>query len=224
MGQVTILEHTPKNPLSLMGEMAGVAYGTDTTDQLKNYKRGKSCVEAGHGRVLEFCDVFMTLDGYSARVIREFMRHVAGGLTVLQASTRYIDYTNFDYIIPPKVEEKWDTARDRYICAMEDLQLAIEDLVKYYDIPKEDAANLLPLGMTTKLSCKHNVRTLMTMAEQRLCSRSYWEFRQLMMDIIKALSEYSEEWDTLCDMIFACKCDKVGFCWEEHSCGKYDKK
>ncbi len=40
-------------------------------------------------------------------------------------------------------------------------------------IPKEDSALLLPLGMTTKIVCKHNFRNLVDMSHQRLCTRAY---------------------------------------------------
>ena len=47
----------------------------------------------------------MVLQGYSARVAREWYTHIGGMPTRLQASTRYIDYEHgFDYIIPPSVE------------------------------------------------------------------------------------------------------------------------
>ena len=100
---IKILDQTVKTPIQFIGQCSGIAYGSDTTDSKKNYQRGINCIKAGHGRVLEFCDVYMEIHGYSARVIREFMRHVADGLTVIQESTRYIDYSNFQYIIPPKI-------------------------------------------------------------------------------------------------------------------------
>lgn len=72
----------------------------------------------------------------------------------------------------------------------------ISKTVKFLEdqnIPKEDTANLLPLGMTTTVSIHMNARTLMSMAEQRLCNRAYWEYRNLMRDILSALGEYSSE-------------------------------
>lgn len=101
---------------------------------------------------------------------------------------------------------------------------AVTSLIDIYNIPKEDAANLLPLGMTTGLSCKHNLRTLEAMAHQRFCSRAYWEFQDLMKDLKEALSNYSEEWKTLCDMLFVAKCERYGYCEEEFSCGRYPMK
>lgn len=224
MGTIKILEQTCKNPIQFIGQCAGIAYGSDVTDPKKNYSRGLNCVKSGHGRALEFCDVYMDIQGYSARVIREFMRHVADGLTVIQESTRYINYSNFDYIIPPKIEENWDTTRDIYVSTMDMISDAVTSLIDIYNIPKEDAANLLPLGMTTGLSCKHNLRTLEAMAHQRFCSRAYWEFQDLMKDLKEALSDYSEEWKTLCDMLFVAKCERYGYCEEEFSCGRYPMK
>ena len=105
MAKVTIISETPKNPITLVGERAGVCWGADITDKEKNYKRGLDCIESGHHRVLEYVNVEMVLDGYSARVIREWYTHIGGAPTRLQASTRYINYKNFEYVIPPTVEK-----------------------------------------------------------------------------------------------------------------------
>ena len=77
MGKITILEETTKNPITLMGKRAGVCWGADITDDAKNYKRGLDCLVSGHGRVMEYVNVEMVLDGYSARVIREWYTHLA---------------------------------------------------------------------------------------------------------------------------------------------------
>ena len=76
MGTVTILEETNKKPLELIGRAAGECYGSDITNEEKNYKRGLKCIRDGHGRVMEFADIYMTIDGYSARVIRELYTHI----------------------------------------------------------------------------------------------------------------------------------------------------
>ena len=96
MRKVTILESTTKNPITLMGERAGVCWGSDISDSEKNFRRGRDCLESGHGRVLEFVNVEMVIDGYSARVIREWYTHIGGAPTRLQASTRYVDYEDFE--------------------------------------------------------------------------------------------------------------------------------
>lgn len=223
MGTVKILEQTNKQPLSFMGQCAGIAYSSDTADQEKNYKRGLSCVLDGHYRMLEFCDIYFELDGYSIRVIREFMRHVGDGLTVIQRSTRYCDEGKSKYYTPPAIQKNEELSY-LYNNTISYSLAVYEHLIDKCGVKKEDAANLLPLGLNTTLAVKHNARTMMNMAEQRLCNRTYIEFRQLMRDFIEALSNYSEEWHILCSKIMKCKCDKVSWCEEHMSCGKYPKK
>ncbi len=105
MGKITIQDYTTKYPISMIGYEAGVCWGADVSNKDKNYKRGISCLESEHGRTFEFPDVYMTLDGYSAKVIREWYTHIGCLPTRLQASTRYINYQDgFAYIIPKSIE------------------------------------------------------------------------------------------------------------------------
>ena len=74
MGTVTIIKETTKNPITLMGERAGICWGSDLSDAEKNYKRGLDCIISGHGRVMEYVNVELILDGYSARVVYPYRR------------------------------------------------------------------------------------------------------------------------------------------------------
>jgi len=219
MGTVTILEMTTRQPITLIGQMAGVCWGADTSDPAKNYRRGWDCIESGHGRTMEFPDVYMILDGYSARVIREWYTHIGGMPTRLQASTRYIDYTDFDYVVPPSINGS-GALESIYAEAMGDIMQAVQDLEKF-GIPREDAALLLPLGMTTRIVDKRNLRNLIDMSRQRMCNRAYWEFRELFRDICIALTNYSEEWGRIVNTQFHAKCAETRTCPEKHGCGKY---
>ena len=222
MGTVTILPYTTKKPISLIGEMAGVCWGTDTSDPAKNYKRGWDCIESGHGRTMEFPDVYMMLDGYSARVIREWYTHIGGMPTRLQASTRYIDYSKFEYVLPESVAANEDN-RECYQDCMAMIAQDVEWLIKQ-GIPREDAALLLPLGMTTRIVDKRNLRNLIDMSRQRMCNRAYWEFRDLFRDICIALTNYSEEWGRIVNTQFHAKCTENQICPEKHGCGKYPRR
>ena len=111
MGKVTILEETTRNPLCLIGLAAGTCWGADTTDGAKNYKRGLDCIKSGHGRVMEYANVEIILEDFSARVIREWYTHIGCLPTRLQESTRYIDYANFGAIIPKSISENEEAAK-----------------------------------------------------------------------------------------------------------------
>ncbi len=223
MGTITILEETTKKPLTLMGRRAGVCWGADITDNEKNYKRGLDCLISGHGRVMEYVNVEMIIDGYSARVIREWYTHLGGSPTRLQASTRYIDYSYFNYITPPKIAANQE-ALQRYEEMMKNICETCAYLEQECGIPREDAALLLPLGMTTKIVDKRNLRNLVDMSHQRMCSRAYWEYRSMFSDICKALTGISDEWEYVVKNYFFPKCEAAGFCTEKKSCGRKEKR
>lgn len=223
MGQVIILSETPKNPLSLIGKRAGVCWNADVSDDDKNIKRGIGCIEAGHGRTMEFVDVHMIIDGFSARVMREYYRHVGGLTPYLQASTRYIDYKDFDVIRPASIERNKE-ALVEFNMAVKNLRKSLETL-KILGVPNEDVANLLPLGMTTKCIEKRNLRNLVDMSHVRKCSRAYHEYRlELFPAIENALKDYSEQWAWIVDNLFKTKCEVYGYCDEKNSCGRMPRK
>lgn len=223
MGQIIILEETTKHPITLMGSRAGICWGSDVSDREKNYKRGLECLVSGHGRVMEYVNVEMVLDGYSARVIREWYTHISGAPTRLQASTRYVDYQQFAYVIPPAIAHN-EEARSRYEQTMQTISKTCRYLEENCGIKREDAALLLPLGMTTKIVDRRNLRSLVDMSRQRMCSRAYHEYRTMFEDICGKLAEWSEEWAYLVGHFFMPKCEALGYCPEKRSCGRMPQK
>lgn len=221
MGKIIISERTVKDPITLIGEMAGVCYDAPIDDPIKNYKRGIHNLKSGHGRTWEFPDVYLILDGYSARVIREWYTHIGGAPTRLQASTRYINYAagGFKYITPHSIEQN-KLAKDTWDELMHTINVTLAFLEQECGIPHEDTANGLPLGMETEVVCKINLRTLIDMSHQRMCTCAYWEYRELFNDLCKALSNYSQEWKRLVREYFEPKCKYLGYCNEgRRSCG-----
>ena len=225
MGTITILPETTKNPITLMGARAGVCWGADVSNNEKNYKRGLDCIKSGHGRVMEYVNVEMIIDGYSAKVLREYYTHIGGSPTRLQASTRYINYSKgdgFAYITPDSIVK--NEAKIAWDAWMHTINDAIKTLIAEYNIPVEDATMLLPLAYSSKMIDRRNLRNFVDMSRQRMCSRAYWEYRELFKNICNALREYSDEWKWIVDNLFHAKCDEVGYCTESKSCGRKPKR
>lgn len=222
MGRVLVRDYTTKTPLQMIGESAGFCWGSDISDANKNMKRAIECIASGHGRTMEFPDIHLILDGYSARVIREFYTHIGCLPTRLQSSTRYVDAKSFKYVTPPSVFKN-EKAKQVYDETMEHIREGYAKLEEL-GIKREDAAMVLPLGMETVIVDKRNFRNLVDMAKNRMCTRAYWEYRQLMNDICEALSSYSGEWNTLIKLCMKPKCDVLGYCTESKSCGRKPKK
>ena len=222
MGRVLVREYTTKTPLQMIGESAGFCWGSDISDANKNMKRAIDCIASGHGRTMEFPDIHLILDGYSARVIREFYTHIGCLPTRLQSSTRYVDAKSFKYVTPPSVFKN-EKAKQVYDETMEHIREGYAKLEEL-GIKREDAAMVLPLGMETVIVDKRNFRNLVDMAKNRMCTRAYWEYRELMNDICEALSSYSGEWNTLIKLCMKPKCEISGYCTESKSCGRKPKK
>ena len=215
---ITIIEkRTEKDPLSHIGENAGVCWGTDISDVKKNIKRGKSCLKNGHMRCAEYPTIEMIIDGYSARAIRELYTHIVG-TTRLQASTRYVNYKDFNYYNPFNKESS-KKLYNEFMSIVSSTYKELED----EDETKEDVANILPLGMETKIVWKINLRGLIHFMNMRLCSRAYKEIRELSNEIKEKLSAYSDEWKWICDNYFVPNCKIIGYCNEEKCCGLMPK-
>ena len=219
---ITITSDTTIYPIQTMGKYAGICWSSDTSDENKNYKRGLDCLQSGHGRAMEFPQVYMIIDGYSARTLRQLYTHIGGSPTRLQESTRYINYDNFDYNIPPSIIKN-SVVKARYDQIMHQISEAYKDL-EALGIPKEDCGLVLPLGMKSKMVFRTNLRQLVDMSHERLCNRAYWEFHQLMEDMMIALSDYSDEWKYIVHNCFYAKCEEYGFCTEKNSCGRFPKR
>lgn len=222
--KVTVLTHrTTPDPLTCMGEMAGVCWGADTSDPKKNYKRGLSCLKANHGRVLEYAQVYMILHDSSIKVFRDYYTHIGGDPTRLQDSTRRKDMTtDFKYITPHTIAANPEALKI-FTDQMESARQAEIKLEKL-GIPREDASGVLPLETDSTICVRTNLRQLIDMSHQRMCTKAYWEFREIMDDMIKQLRTISDEWKYIVDNYFVPKCEVLGYCPEDKSCGRKPKK
>lgn len=206
---IKVLKYTDK-PLSFMGEVAGECY--DQHNPKRFISIAKRVLEEEHGRVSEFADVTVKIEGYSAKVIRQLYTHTVG-TSRLSSSTRYINYSKgFNNIKPLSLntEEKqktWNSAIDSISESMKKLN----DL----GVPNEDLTNLLPLAYEQTIVLKINVRALMHMFHMRACTCAYWEYRKLMKELKEVLSNLDDEWKFIADNYFVPKCVASGYCTEK---------
>lgn len=227
--KIKILNETTEHPLIKMGEMSGICWNADTNDAEKNKKRAISCIKSGHGRVMEYVDIELVIDEVSARCLRELYTHIGGAPTRLQSSTRYVsEQDGFGYYIPPKIEN--DLANKTvFTNGMSEIQNAYNALLEN-NVSKEDAANILPLGMNSKMVWKVNLRTLINFMNRRLCMRALREIRELAIEIKDRLAEKNDEWAWIADNLFVPTCEmykyrnpNLVFCPEAQCCGKHKK-
>ena len=200
-----------ENPLTLIGEVASFCWGSKPSKNI-----GIKCLKSDHGRTFEYPDIIISIEGYSARMIRELYTAMIG-VSKLQSSTRYINYKDFEYYTPDSIRNN-----DEALCKYDRLMAKIMDAYEYLEdeckIPKEDIANVLPLGMMTKVALKINLRAILYLFELRTCTRAYIEYRVFMKELREVLCSISEEWKFIIDNFAKVKCVKQGNCFEDQSC------
>lgn len=222
--KLTLVGDTTEHPLQKIGSVAGVCWGANTDDTQKNVNRAISCIESDHGRVLEWVNVEILIEGMSARCMREVGRHCVG-TSYLQSSTRYVDESNFKYYTPPSCQK--DGVREVYEKGMKQVAEFYGELIEL-GVPREDAANALPLGMDSKVVWKINLRSLVNFMNKRLCSRALLEIRQFANELRSMLMGRNVEWMWICENLFVPSCErykflnkKMCFCIEKKGCGRH---
>lgn len=206
-----------------------MCWGAPLDDSQKNIKRAISCIKSGHGRVMEYVDVEVVISDVSARCLRELYTHIGGSPTRLQSSTRYVsEEDGFGFYTPPKIENNVE-ANEIYTDTMSKIQEGYNKGLEL-GMTKEDVANLLPLGMMSKMVWKVNLRTLINFCQQRSCTRALKEIRDLTKEIVSLLGSKNEEWAWIAENLLVPKCEQYKyinesfcFCTEQQCCGKHPK-
>ena len=177
--------------------------------------------------IIEFCG---TEDTYDIEMCEPHHNFVANGFVVhnSQQSQRYVKERDFDYIIPPTIEQNVD-AKKEFEELMKVIQGSYTKLISLMgeddisgEAANQDARFALPQAAETKIVVTMNCRQLLHFFEHRCCSRAQWEIRKLanmMLDICreKLPAVFSEA---------GAKCDALGYCpeGEKFNCGKYPPK
>ena len=167
---VSLIQATP-NPVETIAQIASICYDSDPKDPMKLVKH---LYKGGHHSVFEHIYFTFKIEGISRACSHQLVRHRHCSFT--QRSQRYCDEDGFEYITPdtmPKTVMAADMAK-------------IKSWYGGYQrlgAPNEDARYILPNACATSLYLSCNLRELIHIANERLCSRAQREIR----DLVKAM-------------------------------------
>ena len=173
--KVTLTQSTP-NPIQTIADIASICYDSDPKDPMKLVKH---LYKNGHHSVFEHIYFTFKIEGISRACSHQLVRHRHCSFT--QRSQRYCDENVVSFVQPKTVTENDDTDLFEY---------AIGQTTRYYNtlvnrgIPKEDARYVLPNAWTTSLYLSCNLRELIHICNERLCSKAQWEIRQLVQEMV----------------------------------------
>lgn len=199
------------DPIMAIEEAAANCYDGVPSNEGKILKH---CIKSGHTSVTEFCNFTFHIEGVSRSLLAQLTRHRHAGYAV--RSQRYCSEDGFNYITPPSISKD----KINYL-AYQDMMESIKTFYKRMQdagIPNEDARYILPNACETKLEVTMNLRALMNFMNERLCSCSQWEIRELAMKMKNLIVNQVPE---LADYLVP-KCEKNGK--DFGACNESDKR
>lgn len=209
--KVELLNYTKDGEMTIAqaGKLCYSPVGVDeikeTLDEESIGKYVKMLSDLGHFSPLEHVSFTFAIEGVSRVLTHQLVRHRIASYS--QQSQRYVKLDDFQYIIPPEIEENPE-AKEIFIEAMEADRQAYFKLVdalfdknyekmlkKGYSEKKarsqaekasiEDARYVFPNACETKIVLTMNARTLIHFFTVRCCNRAQWEIRNMADEMLK---------------------------------------
>ena len=144
--KLELLQHTPQ-PEIFIGQMAGICYGKENSDDATCIKRAAHCVEKGHLSTLRFAHATFHISGISRVCSHQLVR--SKFLDFLQRSQRYCNEAEAELIVPDSISKSEEISRE-YQVAIDYAFYTYEQLLKQ-GVKKEDARMILPACTTTEM-------------------------------------------------------------------------
>ena len=174
--KVTLVQATP-NPIETLAQIASICYDSNPKNPMGLVKH---LYKNGHLSVFEHIYFTFKIEGISRACSHQLVRHRHCSFT--QRSQRYCSEDGFECVIPESIDE--DEFKD-------DLTVISWAYNNYQNkgVPNEDARYILPNACATSLYISCNLRELIHLANERLCTRAQWEIRELVQEMCKLVDE-----------------------------------
>lgn len=173
--QVTLIQQTPK-PIETIAQIASICYDSNPKDPMKLVNH---LYKSGHHSVFEHIYFTFKIEGISRACSHQLVRHRMCSFT--QRSQRYCDEDGFGVVAPKSIEEV--DKNYGYFELMDSIEDSYHEL-QALGVPNEDARYVLPNACATSLYLSCNLRELIHIANERLCSRAQWEIRELVQKMV----------------------------------------
>ena len=187
-----------------------------TDDEEKMLKLIERVISSGHYSTIEHIQVSFAISNVSRACTHQLVRH--RHMSFSQKSQRYVkEKGQFDYIIPPTIERN-EELKKKFTDFMEEIAGKYCEFVEA-GIPAEDARAVLPNAAATSIVASLNLREMIHIANLRLCTRAQYEIRTMVRMMCEELVK-AEPW---LKSYLVPKCERLGYCDEEKSCGRKPK-
>lgn len=233
MPKVEVLAYTPE-PLSLIYAAFRQCYhagfvadmwprllsGEISRDKQADFVA--NVLASGHNSPVEHVSFTFALSGVSRALTHQLVRHRIASYS--QQSQRYVDASNFDYVLPPAVAANAQ-AGERFARFMDEVGNAYRDIKAMLEAEggaaaaREDARFVLPQAAASNIVVTMNCRSLLNFFEHRCCTRAQWEIRGVALAMLERCQTILPELFRLA----GARCERLGYCpeGEKFTCGRY---
>lgn len=177
----------------------------------------KRVISSGHFSTIEHIQLSFAVSNVSRACTHQLVRH--RHMSFSQKSQRYVkEKGEFDYVIPHSIKNN-PILKEKFENFIKETSNLYQEFVNE-GIAAEDARSILPNAATSSLVASLNLRELIHLANLRLCTRAQLEIRLM----VKAMCEEvikAEPW--LAEYLVP-KCQRLGYCDEDKSCGRIKTK
>lgn len=204
--------YNPGSPIDMYDEILQ----EENPDVEKKIKLLRHVLNSGHHSVLEHLSVTIMVEGINRATSHQLVRHRLASYS--QQSQRYVEFKDgkFDFVMPPSIAANQD-CRDFFYDVVDHITEAYNFFIKN-GIKAEDARAILPNACCTNIVMTLNLRELIHICNERLCTCAQGEIRQMFREVAKQVGETLD----FMKPYLQPKCEMLGYCNEskQRSCGR----
>lgn len=193
---------------------------TGATGWDKKWKLINHVLSSGHTSTIEHIQFTFLISGVSRALSHQLVRHRIG-LSFSQQSQRYCKFDKgFEFVTPFTIAKNAECA-EKYLEVMNYLNNAYQMFIES-GIPAEDARMVLPNACCTNLTVSINLRALIHLCQERMCTNAQYEIRTMVKQMAKLITDKIPELKPY----LVPKCKALGYCNESASrtCGRMPLK
>ena len=158
VGTFEILSKTD-NIIEMIAKAARTCYQSqDKTSPENDIKLVKNLLSRGHEAMIEFADMTVKFLNCSRGMTHEMVRHRL--CSFAQESTRYVDESDFEMVVPPHLDEHAPTKRSSKPIEYFHLEGEMYRSLRESGWKPEDARQILPNALKSEIVVKANFKRM----------------------------------------------------------------
>lgn len=194
-GKAELIRYTesPEATIAAAAKLCYADLGADEiiekTSKADNAKYIAMLLKLDHLSPFEHASFTFSLQGVSRALLAQITRHRIASFSV--RSQRYVSEGEFNYIVPPAIEElgkeyseKFENQMATMLSWYSEWQTALGGK---NEKSNEDARFVLPNACETQMIVTMNARELLHFFDLRCCNRAQWEIREIAWQMLEAV-------------------------------------